>query len=76
MRQDTLLFREGPRTWPLGVSLQNAAQGPMSTWGDEVGPRVPPTEPWSCVLPAGVSGTERNNNVADQPRRAVWQIEL
>ena len=25
-----------------------------------LGPRVPPTEPWSCVLPACVSGTARN----------------
>ncbi|GEM_PF-3961296 len=29
----------------------------MSSWGAEGGPRVPPTEPRRCVLPACVSGS-------------------
>jgi len=37
--------QRAPRTKPIGVSLQNASQGPKSTWGDEVWPRVPPTAP-------------------------------
>ena len=53
---DVDVHRAAPRTKPIGVSLQNAAQGPKATWGDEVGPRVPPTAPWSRVLPACVSG--------------------
>ena len=30
----------------------NVPKGPKSTWGDEVGPRVPPTAPWRHVCPA------------------------
>ena len=30
----------------------NVPQGPKSTWGDVVGPRVPPTAPWRHVCPA------------------------
>ena len=29
----------------------NASQGPRTWWGDEVGPRLPPTAPWRCVCP-------------------------
>ena len=45
-------LRSGPRTWPIGVSLQNASEGPRAWWGDGAGPRLPPTEPRRCVLPA------------------------
>jgi hypothetical protein len=34
------VHRADPRTKPIGVSSQNAAQGPKAAWGDEVGPRA------------------------------------
>jgi hypothetical protein len=55
-----------PRTRPIGASLQNASQGPMSRWGDGVASRAPRRSgapafrrpiPRRCVLPACVSGT-------------------